>query len=60
MMVKVNLTMVGKEKSRPDLAQKKCQEIITKLQSEFPKIELKDDIRRHFGTFYFFLYKKKQ
>ena len=59
MTVKVNVIMTGKEKSRPDLAQEKCQEIIKELKNQSPKIELKDDIRRHLGTFYFFLYKKK-
>ncbi len=59
-MVKVNLVMVGKEKTRPDLAREKCQKIIEELKSQSPKIELKDNIRQHFGTLYFFLYKKKQ
>ena len=60
MMVKVNLIMIGKEKIRPGLAHEKCQEIIAELKTQSPKIELKDDIRRHLGTLYFFLYKKKQ
>jgi|ERR1051326_1553248 translation initiation factor IF-3 len=59
-MVKVKLVMVGKEKTRPDLAQEKCQKIIEELKNQSPKIELKDDIRRHLGTLYFFLYKKRQ
>jgi translation initiation factor IF-3 len=59
-MVRVNLVMVGKEKTRPDLAQEKCQKIITELKNKSPKIELKENIRRHLGTLYFFLYKKKQ
>ena len=52
--------MVGKEKTRPDLAQEKCQKIIAELKAKSPKIELRDNIRRHLGTLYFFLYKKKQ
>jgi len=59
-MVKVNLVMVGKEKAHPDLAREKCQKIIEELQSQSPKIELRDSIRQHLGTLYFFLYKKKQ
>ena len=58
--VKVNLVMVGKEKTRPDLAQEKCQKIITELKAKSPKIELRENIRRHLGTLYFFLYKKRQ
>jgi hypothetical protein len=52
--------MVGKEKTRPDLAQEKCQKIIEELKNRSPKIELRDNIRRHLGTLYFFLYKKKR
>ncbi|CAG8702541.1 3857_t:CDS:2 [Gigaspora margarita] len=59
-MVKVNLVMVGKEKAHPDLAQEKCQKIIEELKSQSPKIELKDNIRQHLGTLYFFLYRKRQ
>lgn len=60
MIVKVNLIMVGKQKSRPDSAYEKCQEMIAKLKSQSPEIELRDNIHRRLGTFYFFLYKKKQ
>ena len=56
MIVKVK---VGKEKYRLESAREKCQEIIAELKNQFPKIELKDDIRQHLGTFYFFLFKKK-
>jgi translation initiation factor IF-3 len=58
-MVKVKL-VVGRKKIHPDLTREKCQKIITELQSQSPKIELKDDIRQHFGSLYFFLYKKRQ
>jgi len=60
-MVKFSLVMTGKEKTHPEIAYEKCQKIIKDLQSEHPKIELKDNIRKHFSnSFYFFLYKKKQ
>ena len=59
-MVKVSLVMLGKEKAHPDLAHEKCQKIIEELKSQSPKIELKDNIRQHLGTLYFFLYRKKQ
>jgi translation initiation factor IF-3 len=59
-MVKVNLVMVGKERAHPDLAHEKCQKIIAELKSRAPKVELKDNVRQHFGTLYFFLYKKRQ
>lgn len=60
-MVKFSLVMAGKQKTHPEIAYEKCQKIIADLQSEFPKIELKDNIRKHLGSsFYFFLYKKKQ
>lgn len=52
--------MVGKEKTRPDLAQEKCQKIIADLKTKSPKFELKDNVRQHLNTFYFFLYKRKQ
>lgn len=59
-MVKVNVVMVGKEKAYPNLAHEKCQKIIEELKIQSPKIELKDNIRQHLGTLYFFLYRKKQ
>lgn len=60
-MVKFILVMAGKEKTHPEIAYEKCQKIITDLQSEFPKIELKNDIHKHLNSsFYFFLYQKKQ
>jgi translation initiation factor IF-3 len=58
--VKISLIMSGKEKTHPELAYEKCQKIIADLQSQLPKIELRDNIRKHLGSFYFFLYKKKQ
>ncbi|KLL04475.1 MAG: translation initiation factor IF-3 [Mycoplasmataceae bacterium RV_VA103A] len=59
-LAKISVVMVGKQKIRPELAQEKCQKIIAELKTRSPKIELKDNIRRHLNTFYFFLYKKKQ
>jgi hypothetical protein len=57
--VKVSLVLVGKEKFRKELAQEKCQKVIAELKSSSPKIELRDNIRQHLNTLYFFLYKKK-
>lgn len=51
--------MVGKERTHPELAHEKCQKIIEELKIHSPKIELRDNIRQHLGTLYFFLYKKK-
>ena len=55
--VKVKLVKIG---NHPKLAKEKCQKIIEELKSQSPKIELKDNIRTHFRTLYFFLYRKKQ
>jgi hypothetical protein len=53
--------MSGKQAIYSDIAHEKCQkEIIDELKNQSPKIELKDDIRRHLNTLYFFLYKRKQ
>src|ERR1043166_5076544 len=56
-IVKVNLVMTGKEKYQQELAQEKCQKMIKKLQEQSPKIALKDNIRQHFNSIYFFLIK---
>ncbi|WNE41050.1 MAG: Translation initiation factor IF-3 [Mycoplasmataceae bacterium] len=57
--VKVSLVLVGKEKSRQEIAQEKCQRIITELKNQSSKIELRDNIKQHLNTLYFFLCKKK-
>lgn len=57
--VKVSLVLVGKEKFRQEIAQEKCQRIITELKNQSSKIELRDNIKQHLNTLYFFLYKKK-
>ncbi|MCE8168452.1 MAG: translation initiation factor IF-3 [Candidatus Moeniiplasma glomeromycotorum] len=59
-IVKVKLIMVGKEKAYLGLGKEKCQQIIAELQNLSPKIKLRDDIHQHFGSLYFFVYKKKQ
>jgi translation initiation factor IF-3 len=57
--VKVSLVLVGKEKFRQEIAQEKCQRIIAELKNQSSKIELRDNIKQHLNTLYFFLYKKK-
>ncbi|WNE40377.1 MAG: Translation initiation factor IF-3 [Mycoplasmataceae bacterium] len=57
--VKVSLVLIGKEKFRQELAQEKCQKIIVELKNQSSKIELRDNIKQHLNTLYFFLYKKK-
>jgi hypothetical protein len=57
MAVKVNLK-IGR--LNPNLVHEKCLKIIAELKSQSPKIELRDDVRRHLNTLYFFLYKRKQ
>src|SRR4051812_13383753 len=55
--VKVNLVRKGKERSQEKnkMALGKCQEVIAELQNQFPKIELKNDIRQHLGNLHFLL-----
>jgi hypothetical protein len=56
------LVRKGKERSweKDEIALKNCHDIIYKLKNNFPKIELKNDVKRHLSSFYFLLYKKKQ
>lgn len=58
-IVKVNLVMKGIEKSQSELVWEKSQEIIDKLKSQSPKIELQGNIHSQPNSIYFFLNKKK-
>jgi translation initiation factor IF-3 len=60
LIVKLNLTMKGKEKAHPEIVQEKCQKIIDYLQSQSNTIELKDSIRQLPGSFSFFLHNKRK
>ena len=60
--VKVILIRRGREKSegKVEVGEKKCQEIIEKIQNNFPHIRLKSEIQKTPNSFYFLLYQKKQ
>jgi translation initiation factor IF-3 len=60
LIVKLNLTMKGKEKAHPEIVREKCQKIIDYLQSQSNTIELKDSIRQLPGSFSFFLHNKRK
>ncbi len=59
--VKVNLVRRGREKAeeKAEVGEKICQEIIEKLQTNFPHIRLKSEIQKNPNSFYFLLYQKK-
>ena len=59
--VKVILVRRGREKSeeKMEVGEKICQEIIKKIQTNFPHIGLKSEIQKTPNSFYFLLYQKK-
>ncbi|MCE8158985.1 MAG: translation initiation factor IF-3 [Candidatus Moeniiplasma glomeromycotorum] len=59
--VKVNLVRHGREKSeeKAEVGEKICQEIIEKIQTDFPHIRLKSEIQKSSNSFYFLVYQKK-
>ena len=60
--VKVGLVRRGREKgeAKAEIGEKKCQEIIEKIQKDFPQIRLKSEIQKTPSSFCFLLYQKKQ